>query len=135
MLLLIVILPTISSGFSSQTIFSITVIGSPALTILINIFVEEVIREGSLISYILHLSLCDIALAIMTEPIAWSGLFCILAVRAAALISIFARVVSRSYHVDAERGTWLATFRVGDFYHVNGGEGLGVDLHGVLVEN
>jgi hypothetical protein len=55
--------------------------------------------------------------------------------RAAALISIFARVVPRSYHVDAERGTWLATLRVDDFYHVNGGEGLGVYLHGVLVEN
>jgi hypothetical protein len=71
----------------------------------------------------------------MMEPIAWSGLLCVLAMRAAILISIFARVVPRSYHVDAERGTWLAAFGVDDFYHVNGGEGLGVYLHGVLVEN
>jgi hypothetical protein len=105
------------------------------LVILTHILVEEVIREGSLISYVLHFSLCDVALAIMMEPIAWSGLLCVLAMRAAALVSIFARVVPRSYHVDAERGSWLATFRVSAFHHVNGGEGLGVDLHGVLVEN
>jgi hypothetical protein len=134
-LLLIAILPTMSSGFSSQTISFIIIVGPSALVILTHIFVEEVIRERSLISYVLHFSLCDVALAIMMEPIAWSGLFCVLAMRAAALISIFARVVPRPYHVDAERGTWLAALGVDDFYHVNGGEGLGVYLHGVLVEN
>ena len=124
-----------SSGFSSQTISFIIIAGSSALVILTHILVEEVIREGSLISYVLHFSLCDVALAIMTEPIAWSGLLCVLATRAAALVSIFARVVPRSYHVDAERGSWLATFRVSALHHVNGGEGVGVDLHGVLIEN
>ena len=101
-LLLIAIMPTMSSGFSSQTISFIIIAGSSALVILTHILVEEVIREGSLIPYVLHFSLCDVAPAIMTEPIAWSGLLCVLATRATALVYIFARVVPRSYHVDAE---------------------------------
>ncbi|KAK1650320.1 hypothetical protein QYE76_068125 [Lolium multiflorum] len=101
-----------SSGFSSQTISFIIIAGSSALVILTHILVEEMIRERSLISYVLHFSLCHVALAILAEPIARSGFLCIFAMRAAALISILASVVSRSYHVDTERRPWLATFVV-----------------------
>jgi hypothetical protein len=102
---------------------------------LTHILVEEVIRERSLISHIPHFSLCDVALAIVTEPIAWNGFLCVLATRAAALVSVLTRVVSKSYHVDVERETWLAPSRVSALHHVNGGEGVSVDFHGVLVEN
>jgi hypothetical protein len=102
------------------------------LVILTHIFVEEVIRERSLISYILHFPLCDVALAIMMEPIAWSGLLCVLAMRAATLVSVLTRVVSRSYHVDVEQESWLAPSRVSALHHVNGGKGVCVDFHDVL---
>ncbi|KAK1670043.1 hypothetical protein QYE76_058202 [Lolium multiflorum] len=42
------------------------------------------------------------ALAIMTEPIAWSGLLRVFATRAAALVSIFASGAG-SYHVDLNK--------------------------------
>ncbi|KAK1611016.1 hypothetical protein QYE76_034689 [Lolium multiflorum] len=46
----------------------------------------------------------------MTEPIAWSGLLCP-CYESSCLVSILASVVSKSYHIDDERGSWLATFR------------------------
>ena len=133
--LLIAILPTMSSGFSSQTISFIIIVGPSALVILTHIFVEEVIRERSLIPYVFHLSLCVVALAVLAEPIAWSGFLCIFAMRAAALVSVLTRVVRRSYHVAVGRESWLAPSRVSALHHVNGGEGVRVDFHGVLVEN
>ncbi|KAK1669329.1 hypothetical protein QYE76_057488 [Lolium multiflorum] len=83
-----------------RTISFIIVAVSPALVIPTHILVEEVIREGSLISYVLHFSLCDVALAILTEPIAWSGLLCVFAMRVAVLIPALLRGVSKLYHVD-----------------------------------
>ena len=132
---LVAIMPTVSPGVPSQTISFIIVVVSPGLVILTHILVEEVIRERSLISYVPYFSLCDVALAIVTEPIAWSGFLCVLAMRAAALISVLTRVVSRSYHVDIAREIWLAPSMVSILHHVNGGEGVCVDLHGVLAEN
>src|SRR5215218_5066484 len=98
--LLIVIMPTMPSVVSGQTISFIIVAVSPALVIPTHLLVEEVIREGSLISYVLHFSLCDVALAILTEPIAWSGLFCVFAMRVAVLIPALLRGVPKLYHVD-----------------------------------
>ena len=69
-LLLIAIMPTMSPGVPSQTISFIIVVGSSALVILTHILVEEVIRERSLISHIPYFSLCDVAFAIVPEPIA-----------------------------------------------------------------
>ena len=98
--LLIMIMPAMSSVVSGQTTSFIIVVVSPALVISTHILVEEVIREGSLISHVLHFSLCDVALAILTEPIAWSGLLCVFAMRVAVLIPALLRVVSKLYHVD-----------------------------------
>jgi hypothetical protein len=134
--LLVAIMPAVSPGVSaSQTISFVVVVISPALVVLTHVFVEEMIRERSLISHILHFSLCDVALAIVPEPIAWSGFLFVLVMRAAALVSVLTRVVPRSYHVDAERETWLAPPRVSALHHVNGGEGVRVDFHGVLAKN
>ena len=82
--LLVVIMPTTSPVVPSQPIFVIIIAGASALVILTHILVEEVIRERSLISYVPHFSLCDVALAIVTEPIAWSGFLCVLAMRVLA---------------------------------------------------
>ena len=119
--LLVVIMPTTSPVIPSQTIFFIIVVVSPALVILTHILVEEVIRERSLISYVLHFSLCDVALAVLAEPFAWSGFLCVFAMRAAALISVLTRVVPRSHLVDVEWGSWLAPYKVSTLHHVNGG--------------
>ena len=98
--LLIVIMPTMSSVVSGQTASFIIVAVSLALIIPTHILIEEVIREGSLISYVFNFPLCDIALAILTEPIAWSGPLCVLALRAAVLIPVLLRAVSKLYHTD-----------------------------------
>ena len=118
--LLVVITPTTSPVVPSQTIFFIIVVLTPALVVLTHILVEEVIRERSLISYVLHFSLCDVALAVVAEPIARSGFLCVFAMREAALISILTRVVPRSHHVDVEQVSWLAPPRVHIFRHVDG---------------
>src|SRR5215218_977445 len=98
--LLIMIMPAMPFVVSGQTTSFIIVVVSPALVISTNILVEEVIREGSLVSYVLHFPLCDVALAILTEPIAWSGPLSVLALRAAVLIPVLLRAVSKLYHTD-----------------------------------
>ena len=133
--LLVAMMPTMSPGVPSQTISFTIVVGSSALVILTHVLVEEVIRERSLISHIPHFSLCDVALAIVTEPIAWNGFLFVLATRAAALAFVLTRVVPRLNHVNAQRETWLAPLGVSVVHRVNGGEGVCVDFHGVLVEN
>ena len=80
---------------------SIVAVVPPSLVVLTHVFVEEMIRERSLISHILHFSLCDVALAIVSEPIAWNGFLLVLATRAAALAFVLTRVVPRLDHVNA----------------------------------
>jgi hypothetical protein len=133
--LLIVIMPTMSSVVSGHTASFIIVAVSPALIIPTHVLIEEVIREGLLISYVLNFPLCDVALAILTEPIAWSGPLCVLAMRVAVLIPALRRVVSTLYQVDAGQEIWLAPSKVSKLHHVDGGKGVCVDLHGVLVKN
>jgi hypothetical protein len=54
-------------------------------------------------------------------PIAWNSFLLAFAARAAALVAVLARVVPEPYHVDVERGSWLASSRVSEPHHVNGG--------------
>jgi hypothetical protein len=127
------IMPTIFPGVpASPTISFVVVVVSPALVVLTLIFVEEMIRERSLISHILHFSLCDVALAIVSGPVAWNGLLLVLATRAGALVSALTRVVHRPDHVNAERETWLAPPKVSALHHVNGGARVRVHFHGRL---